>query len=70
MDHEYEGETFIEKEMREQLPPPAQGTLALICSFPQVFANCSFTYQVRFNFRQKIYIIIMKILCKKGIGKW
>lgn len=24
MDHDYEGDTFMEKEMREQLPPPAQ----------------------------------------------
>lgn len=70
MDNEYEGDIFIEKEMREHLLALTRGNFALICSFPQVFVHHSYTYQVRLNFRQKIDITVMENLCKIDGGKW
>lgn len=65
MDNEYEGGIFTEKEIRDHLLALAHENFSLICSFPQVFVPHSYAYQVRLNFRQKIYIIVMENLCKK-----
>jgi len=47
MDNEYEGDIFIEKEMREYLLALALENLALICSIPQVFVHLIYVHQVR-----------------------
>lgn len=70
MDNEYEGDIFIEKEMREHLLALTCGNFALIYSFPQVFVHHSYVYQVRLNFRQKIDVKVVENLCKKDGGKW